>query len=199
MNVAPGSSATPVWVNELGGVTWRLPGSYVKTGPGRHLPEAERLTWLGTCDLPFAVPRVLSVGEDHLQTASLTGAPPLHPADPGAAAQALGRALRTFHDAVPVDQCPFVWSPLRGDEDLVVCHGDACPPNWLFGPALEFVGAVDLGSLGLADRWVDIAPALDCLPEDGMAGQEAEFLRGYGIEMDAEKYAFYLDKWNTTD
>lgn len=160
------ADATPVWGNGLGGVTWRLPGSYLKVGPGHHAAEAERLAWLGSLDLPFHVPGVLDA------------APPLNPADPGAAAHALGRALRMFHDAVPLEGFPYVWGPLRGDEDLVVCHGDACNPNWLLGADLGFVGTVDLGNLGVDDRWADIAPAVQSLAWNGMEGQDAAFLGG---------------------
>ena len=42
------------------------------------------------------------------------------------------------------------------DEDLVVCHGDFCPPNVLLQRA-RVTGYVDLGELGAADRWWDVA------------------------------------------
>lgn len=190
------ADATPVWVHGLGGVTWRLSHSYLKVGPGHHAAEAERLAWLGSLDLPFHVPGVLGVGPDHLYTTLIDAAPPLNPADPGAAAHALGRALRMFHDAVPLEGCPYVWGPLRGDEDLVVCHGDACNPNWLLGADLGFVGTVDLGNLGVDDRWADIAPAVQSLAWNGMEGQDAAFLGGYGIELDEEKFDSYLERWN---
>ena len=190
------ADATPVWVHGLGGVTWRLSHSYLKVGPGHHAAEAERLAWLGSLDLPFHVPGVLGVGPDHLHTTLIDTAPPLNPADPGAAAHALGRALRMFHDAVPLEGCPYVWGPLRGDEDLVVCHGDACNPNWLLGADLGFVGTVDLGNLGVADRWADIAPAVQSLAWNGMEGQDATFPRGNGIELDEGKFSHYLERWN---
>ena len=42
---------------------------------------------------------------------------------------------------------------------LVVCHGDACTPNTLIDDEGEFSGHVDLGGLGVADRWNDLAVA----------------------------------------
>ena len=42
---------------------------------------------------------------------------------------------------------------------LVVCHGDACAPNTLLHDDGRFAAHVDLGSLGVADRWADIAVA----------------------------------------
>lgn len=42
---------------------------------------------------------------------------------------------------------------------LVVCHGDACAPNTLLSGDGHFAAHVDLGALGLADRWADLAVA----------------------------------------
>ncbi len=42
---------------------------------------------------------------------------------------------------------------------LVVCHGDACAPNTLVGPDGRFAAHVDVGHLGVADRWADLAIA----------------------------------------
>jgi kanamycin kinase len=39
-----------------------------------------------------------------------------------------------------------------------VCHGEACAPNTIID-ARAWSGHVDLGSLGLADRWADLAIA----------------------------------------
>jgi len=38
----------------------------------------------------------------------------------------------------------------------VVCHGDSCPPNVLLEEG-RATGYVDLGELGVADRWWDVA------------------------------------------
>ncbi len=42
---------------------------------------------------------------------------------------------------------------------LVVCHGDACAPNTLIDDDGRCSGHVDLGDLGVADRWADLAVA----------------------------------------
>lgn len=56
------------------------------------------------------------------------------------------RALAVLADIPPVDE-------------LVVCHGDACAPNTLVGDDGTCTAHVDLGALGVADRWSDRAVA----------------------------------------
>jgi aminoglycoside phosphotransferase len=42
--------------------------------------------------------------------------------------------------------------------DRVVCHGNACMPNFLMDPdTLRCTGMIDLGRLGTADRYVDLS------------------------------------------
>ncbi|HXC82820.1 MAG TPA: phosphotransferase [Trebonia sp.] len=44
-------------------------------------------------------------------------------------------------------------------DKLVVCHGDACAPNTILADDGRWSGHVDLGVLGTADRWADLAVA----------------------------------------
>ncbi len=75
-------------------------------------------------------------------------------------------------------------------EDLVVCHGDYCVPNILFrGSALA--GFVDLGEMGVADRWWDLAVATWSLTWNFGEGYEAIFLHSYGIEVDHQRLKYY--------
>ena len=76
------------------------------------------------------------------------------------------------------------------DEDLVVCHGDYCPPNVLLRDR-EVTGYVDLGELGAADRWWDVATG-------GWStcwnfGEEFEplFYESYGITPDPARIRFF--------
>lgn len=75
-------------------------------------------------------------------------------------------------------------------EDLVVCHGDYCLPNVLIAGG-EVVGFVDLGEVGVADRWWDLAVATWSLEWNLGPGYEARFLAAYGVPMDQERLAYY--------
>lgn len=115
--------------------------------------EAERMRWARRW---IAVPEVIDQGEDATHEWLVTAALPGRSAvdhrwsdDPETAVRAVGAALRTMHDSLPLEQCPWTWSPesrianaaARGVsvpvdlrepppvERLVVCHGDACMPN----------------------------------------------------------------------
>jgi kanamycin kinase len=79
---------------------------------------------------------------------------------------------------------------------LVVCHGDACAPNTLIGEDGNYCGHVDLGALGTADRWADLAIATWSLDWNYGPGLEPVLLRAYGIDPDPERTAFYRLLWD---
>jgi aminoglycoside phosphotransferase len=101
-----------------------------------------------------------------------------------AAHRALGLAgaLRRVADAPPVDK-------------VVVCHGDACSPNTLIDDDGRWVGHVDLGSLGVADRWADLAIATWSTTWNYGPGWETPLLEAYGVEPDPERTAYYRLLW----
>ena len=59
----------------------------------------------------------------------------------------------------------------------------------------SFVGHVDLGSLGVADRWADLAVASWSLEWDFGPGHEQAFWDAYGIAPDPERIAQYRALW----
>lgn len=85
--------------------------------------------------------------------------------------------------------------------DPVVTHGDYSLDNILIadGPITDspitdshVSGCIDLGRLGVADRYQDLAIAWNCLDEFGPNAQQA-FLDAYGLaELDADRLAFHL-------
>ena len=80
---------------------------------------------------------------------------------------------------------------LRPDgEDPVVCHGDYCPPNALMTDR-RVTGYVDLGELGVADRWWDLAVATRAVTGNYGPGLESLFLAAYGARPDPRRQAFH--------
>jgi len=75
--------------------------------------------------------------------------------------------------------------------DPVVTHGDYSLDNLLIADG-ELSGCIDVGRLGIADRYQDLAIAWNCLGEFGAPLQE-HFLEQYGItELDRRRLQFHL-------
>lgn len=80
----------------------------------------------------------------------------------------------------------------------VVCHGDLCLPNILIDPDTSQVsGFTDLGRLGRADPYADIAVLLASAGQslsDERAARQADdtFARRYGLTLNAGRRSFYL-------
>jgi len=79
---------------------------------------------------------------------------------------------------------------------LVVCHGDACAPNTVLGPSGGFVAHVDLGSLGVADRWADIAVAAWSTEWNYGPGLAPLLYESYGVDADPARIAYYRLLWD---
>ncbi|WP_420792715.1 phosphotransferase [Microbacterium thalli] len=225
--LAGGASLAPLWRNAIGGVTFRADdGRVLKVGPRNAettmVAEAERLRWAAAFT---PVPEVLEAGAhddvEWLVTRTVPGLSAVDPrwlADPATAVRAVGEGLRAFHDALPVDGCPFDWSverrlrtaaergivvPVAQQRDpepdmLVVCHGDACCPNTLIGDDGRWIAHVDLGALGVADRWADIAVASMSTEWNYGPGWEDALVDAYGVAPDRERLAYYRSLWNET-
>jgi streptomycin 3"-kinase len=83
--------------------------------------------------------------------------------------------------------------------DRVICHGDPCMPNFMVDPeTLRCTGMIDLGRLGTADRYADLALMLANAQEHWTTQREAEMafdtvFATLKIEApDRERLAFYL-------
>ncbi|MEV6391885.1 APH(3'') family aminoglycoside O-phosphotransferase [Nocardia xishanensis] len=89
------------------------------------------------------------------------------------------------------------WIALESAES-VVCHGDLCLPNIVLDPDTRSVtGFLDLGRLGVADPYVDLALLLadsrEKWPdEQGALDSDRRFAERYTIDLDAERQRFYL-------
>ena len=82
---------------------------------------------------------------------------------------------------------------------LVVCHGDSCAPNTLVGDDGTCVGHVDLDTLGVADRWADLATASWSTTWNYGPGWEEPLLEAYGVEPDWERIHYYRLLWQLVD
>lgn len=169
--------------------------------------EAARMRWLR--DQGFPAPRVLKCESHLLVTAALPGrtaAEPWPEDDRPRVVDALAAFMRRLH-ALPVDDCPFdrrvgptlpveLRDSRPDSEDLVVCHGDPCLPNVLLDPVtLAVTGVVDVGRLGVADRWADLALTTRSLtshlnPQYGSWAAD-RFLAAYGTDPDPARSDFY--------
>ena len=138
-------SVKPVWVNEVGGLTFAVVGRegpelFVKWAPPGagldYMAEAARLTWAGP---HTRVPEVLELGSDGegswlvmraIDAASAVDEP--WRAQPAVAVRAIGEGLRALHHALPVDGCPFSWS--TGDRTAratqLAASGRHGPDRW---------------------------------------------------------------------
>jgi kanamycin kinase len=199
-----------VWQNEIGGYTFVSGDRYLKWNPlgnGVDLEqERARLVWARA--VGHRVPQVLDLGRDDggqvLVTRALAGAGAStdtwleRPAD---AVRTIAAGLRALHDRIPSAACPFrvPWVPADAPppaDGSVVVHGDACAPNTIIGLDGAFAGHVDLGDLGVGDRWADLAIASLSLEWNYGAGFEDMFFAAYGIERDEERISWYRAAWH---
>jgi kanamycin kinase len=81
-------------------------------------------------------------------------------------------------------------------DKLVVCHGDACAPNTLLDEDGHWAGHVDLGLLGVADRWADLAVATWSADWNYGPGWDGLLLDAYGVGPDAERTRYYRLLWD---
>jgi len=81
------------------------------------------------------------------------------------------------------------------EEDLVVCHGDACAPNTLLDEDGNWVAHVDLGRLGVGDRWADLSIAAWSAVWNYGPEWEQNVYEAYGYEPDLAKIRYYRLLW----
>lgn len=137
---------------------------------------------------------------------------------PEIAVTAVGEGLRLLHEALPIESCPWTWrvtdriadaatrnisvpEDLRDPppvDQLVVCHGDACCPNTILTEDGACSGHVDLGSLGVADRWADIAVAAMSTEWNYGPGWQDAMVEAYGLDPDPGRMSYYQRLWHAT-
>ncbi|MFV0317074.1 MAG: aminoglycoside 3'-phosphotransferase [Microthrixaceae bacterium] len=247
LDVAGGRPLEPVWMNELGGLTFLEDTGeqhrYLKWSANTAGPdlaeEADRMRWLSAYS---SAPQVLALHTDAegsiLVTLALRGENAVSPrwsTNPAAAVPTIGAGLRALHDRARAAECPYSWSVadqitsaearvsagitgpsqwhpehlgvttdqaldiLRDPPEidrLVVCHGDACAPNTIIDDDGGWSGHVDLGALGVADRWADLAIATWSTEWNYGPGWQGALLDAYGIAPDHDRIAYYRLLWD---
>jgi kanamycin kinase len=95
------------------------------------------------------------------------------------------------HQGLTVERALDLLADVPPADRLVVCHGDGCAPNTLIGDDGRWSGHVDLGDLGVADRWADLAVATWSTTWNYGPGWELPLLEAYGIAPDPERTRYY--------
>lgn len=127
------------------------------------------------CPFDFRLERALAHARRRVERGEVDPARDFHAEFEGMSAEG---ALERLEDTRPTE------------ERIVICHGDYCPPNVLIEDWVA-VGFVDLGELGVADRWWDLAVASWAVGWNFGPGYEDAFLAAYGVAPDSERLAFY--------
>lgn len=198
------------WQNELGGYTFVAGDRFLKWNPvgtGIDLDdERARLIWARA--VGHRVPEVVDSARDAsghvLVTRGLPGTSAVAGGwaeRPEVAVRAIAAGLRSLHDKLPPAACPFRirWVPADAPapaDGAVVVHGDACAPNTLLDADGRFAGHVDLGDLGVGDRWADLAVASMSLDWNYGEGWQDAFFDAYGIARDEERIRYYRAAWD---
>jgi aminoglycoside phosphotransferase len=100
------------------------------------------------------------------------------------------------HRSLTVEMALGVLDDSPDVDKLVVCHGDACAPNTMLTDDGNWSGHTDLGALGVADRWADLAVATWSTQWNYGPGWEDRLLAAYGIAADRERTRYYRLLWD---
>lgn len=132
-------------------------------------------TPIDDCPFQFRIDDAMELVRHRLETGQIDGPRDFHP---------------EFAELTEEAAVAELLASVPESEDLVVCHGDYCVPNVLLRGA-DVVGFVDLGELGVADRWWDLAVATWSITWNFGPGFEDRFLETYGVQRDERRTQFY--------
>jgi kanamycin kinase len=105
-------------------------------------------------------------------------------------------AWHECHQSLTVTAALELAAAIPPADKLVVCHGDACAPNTLLDADGHWSGHVDLGLLGIGDRWADLAVATWSAEWNYGPGWENRLLDAYGVGPDPDRTRYYRLLWD---
>jgi kanamycin kinase len=100
------------------------------------------------------------------------------------------------HQPLTISRALELLADIPAADELVVCHGDSCAPNTLLTGDGRWSGHVDLGELGIADRWADLAIATWSTEWNYGPGWDRPLLDAYGVPPDTERTRYYRLLWD---
>jgi kanamycin kinase len=100
------------------------------------------------------------------------------------------------HQHLTIERALELAAQIPDIDKLVVCHGDSCAPNTLLTGDGRWSGHVDMGQLGVADRWADLAVATWSAGWNYGEEWEPVLLDAYGIAPDPERTRYYRLLWD---
>jgi kanamycin kinase len=127
------------------------------------------------CPFQFGLDAALTLAETRSREGSIVPSRDFHPEHAHLSAADAIRVLERTRPAT---------------EREVICHGDYCPPNVLI-EGEEVVAFLDLGELGTADPWWDLAVGTWSVGWNFGTELERMFLAEYGVDDDPPRRAFY--------
>jgi len=131
------------------------------------------------CPFDFTVPTALDHVRGRLSAGLIDPAADFHPDHAGLSAEAAVEIL-------------VATAPTISDE--VVCHGDFSLPNVMLedgSRGSKVTGYADLGSLGVSDRWADLAACARSCDFNLGPGYAGLLFDAYGEALDEDRLAWY--------
>lgn len=156
---------------------WREEPATATKAIGEGLRALHDALPVGGCPFTWSADERLAVAERRVEAGDFDG---LH----------LGREFADVTIERALDELRSI-----PESDLVVCHGDACAPNTLLAADGSWAAHVDLGRLGIADRWADLAIASWSTSWNYGPGWEESVYRAYGVGADHAKIRYYRLLW----
>lgn len=158
---------------------WKADPPTAVAAIGRGLRELHEQLPVGECPYSWSVDERLADARRRARQGDV---------DPG--------CWHDVHHSLSVDAALELAARPAPVDRLVVCHGDACAPNTLLADDGSCSGHVDFGSMGVADRWADLAVATWSTSWNYGPGWETLLLDAYGVAPDPERTRYYRLLWD---